>query len=107
MLNAKTTIVRPAVAEDLPGIIEIAEQSGAAAQWKAGEYERILLAGPFPSTRIVLVIGEDGVSEMVHGFLVAKEVAGEWEIENLAVRESVRRRGLGVHLLREFLQLVH
>jgi ribosomal-protein-alanine N-acetyltransferase len=107
MLTAKNTIVRPAVAEDLPGIIEIAQQSAAAAQWNAGEYERMLLAGPFPSTCIVLVIGEDGVSRMIYGFLVAKEVAGEWEIENLAVRESARRRGLGVHLLHEFLRLVH
>ena len=98
-------IIRPALSTDLPRIVEIARQSAAAAQWNAGEYAR-MLADPSASMRVVLVIGEEVPSRMVHGFLVAKDLAGEWEIENIAVHESARRRGLGLRLLRAFLELV-
>jgi ribosomal-protein-alanine N-acetyltransferase len=36
---------------------------------------------------------------------VAHAVAGEWEIENIAVAGPARRRGLGTRLLGEFLKL--
>src|SRR5205807_362609 len=98
-------IIRPAIPDDLPLILEIAQQSATAAQWTSVEYARMLTNSSL-SARLVLVIGEEGTSRMVHGFLVAKEIAGEWEIENLAVHESQRRRGLGLRLLREFLEQV-
>ena len=97
-------IIRPALPTDLPRIVEIAQQSAAAAQWNSGEYAW-MLADPAASMRVVLVIEEE-TSWMVHGFLVAKDAAGEWEIENFAVHESARRRGLGLRLLRAFLELV-
>jgi ribosomal-protein-alanine N-acetyltransferase len=100
--NTKSIIVRQAVAEDLSRIIEIAQQAESAAQWSRGEYEKMLWDG----ARIVLVIQEDGKDHRVHGFLAAHDVSGEWEIENLAICESARRRGLGLHLLDEFLKLV-
>lgn len=33
------------------------------------------------------------------GFLVAQHVAGEWELENLVVALTMRRKGVGTHLL--------
>jgi ribosomal-protein-alanine N-acetyltransferase len=107
MLTAKNTTIRSAVPEDLPRILEIERQSSGAAQWKADEYERMLSRGPSLSAHVVLVAEEEGAVRAIHGFLAAKEVAGEWEIENLAVRETARRRGVGLRLLHEFLQLVH
>ncbi len=50
-----------------------------------------------------MVIEEDAV---VCGFLVARAVGNEWEIENLAVAGTARRRGLGTRLLGEFLTRV-
>src|SRR5437016_5572162 len=100
-LNAKNMIVRRAVAEDLPRIIEIAQQSASAAQWTDGAYEQMLSL----SDRVVLVI-EGDPRDRVYGFLAAHEVLGEWEIENLAICESARRRGLGLLLLHEFLRIV-
>jgi len=47
-----------------------------------------------------LVIEE---SNIIQGFLVAHEVAAEWEIENVAIAGAARRRGLGTRLLGEFL----
>ena len=57
------------------------------------------------SDRVVLVI-ESNPGARVCGFLAAHEVLGEWEIENLAIGELDRRRGLGLLLLHEFLRLV-
>ncbi len=40
------------------------------------------------------------------GFLVARPLDDEWEIENIAVNGPARRRGLGTRLLGEFMTLV-
>jgi ribosomal-protein-alanine N-acetyltransferase len=71
-----------------------------ASHWSAEQYE-----AAFSSTgakRIALVIDEEGV---VKGFLVARAVEHQWEIENIAVAGPARRRGLGTRLLSEFLDL--
>jgi ribosomal-protein-alanine acetyltransferase len=92
------TFVRPAVPEDINPIIEIARHSATAGQWNPKEYEKLFA----DALRVTLVIGEKG---KVAGFIVARAIADEWEIENVAVTETARRRGLGSHLLGEFLDL--
>jgi ribosomal-protein-alanine N-acetyltransferase len=42
----------------------------------------------------------------LQGFLVARSLGKEWEIENIAVAGPARRRGLGTRLLGEFLDQV-
>ena len=42
----------------------------------------------------------------VQGFLIAKVIAAEWELENIAIAGTARRRGLGTRLLGEFLDHV-
>ena len=71
-----------------------------ASHWSKEQYER-LFSGNVP-TRVARVIEEDGV---VDGFLVARAVGNEWEIENIAIAGPARRRGLGSRLLGEFLDL--
>lgn len=93
--------VRPGVASDLPRVMQIARQSATAAQWRREDYEK-----RFASKRVtsaLLVIEEDG---QVMGFIVGHAAAGQWEIENVAIAGPARRRGLGSHLLGEFLNLV-
>ncbi len=75
-------------------------QASTAAHWTQVEYERIFNLGQTPR---VALVAED-VGEIV-GFLVARALGPEWEIENIAVAEVVRRRGLGITLISEFLQL--
>jgi ribosomal-protein-alanine N-acetyltransferase len=41
----------------------------------------------------------------VQGFIVGRAIGEEWEIENIAVAEPIRSRGLGTRLLGEFLDL--
>ena len=90
--------VREAVAADLPRMMEIGRHAVTAAQWSVRHYEKALSSG-----RLTLVIEEAG---QVKGFLVAISQAGECEIENIAVIGEARRRGLGSHLMGEFLHQI-
>lgn len=91
--------VREAKVDDLPRMMELAKRAATAAQWSESAYGQ-LFAGGCNTVRLVLVVEDDGA---VAGFLAARESAGEWEIENLAVSGAARRRGLGSRLVGEFL----
>jgi [ribosomal protein S18]-alanine N-acetyltransferase len=94
--------VRQARREDVPSMMEIAAHAATAALWENGAYAEFF--SPEQLKRLLLVIQEN--SE-VAGFLAARQVAAdEWEIENVAIRGSARRRGLGSRLLGEFLDQV-
>jgi ribosomal-protein-alanine N-acetyltransferase len=100
--------VRAAVLADLPKMKEIAAHSPMAAQWSPKEYEK-LFADEYPQNRRALVIERAGG---VVGFIVGRQITepkagGEWEIENIVITVPAQRGGLGSHLLREFLKLVH
>jgi len=94
--------LRPAAPGDLTRLIQIAAHSATAAQWNRLEYQK-LFAPDLLQNHTALVIEEGG--EVV-GFMVARQLGTEWEIENIAVTGSARRRGLGTRLLGEFLDLV-
>jgi ribosomal-protein-alanine acetyltransferase len=92
-------LVRPAILADIPALIELASHAVTAAHWSPEQYHQVL-ADP---SRRALVIEESGC---VRGFLIARHIATEWEIENVAVAGPARRRGLGTRLLGEFLAQV-
>lgn len=95
--------VRPARSEDVARLMEIAGRSATASQWMELHYTS-RFAEDAAGSMVTLLIEEDG---LVAGFLAARQIAGaEWEIENVAVSGPARRRGLGSHLLGEFLNLV-
>ena len=84
-----------------------------AAHWSLEQYTRLLETGANDSSRrLVLVIepvpghnstsGEEGKSAIV-GFLVARGLGAEWELENLVVEAAARRRGIGTKLLAELI----
>ena len=75
------------------------KDADAAAHWPQAQYEQIFLRAEHPS-RLALVIEEDAA---VQGFLVARQIDAEFEIENVAVAGSVLRRGLGTRLVGELL----
>jgi [ribosomal protein S18]-alanine N-acetyltransferase len=89
--------VRHAVAADVPRMMEIARHAVTAAQWGPRHYEEA-----FSSGRLALVIEDD----QVMGFIIGRALADVWEIENIAVTGDARRRGLGSHLLGEFLHQI-
>jgi ribosomal-protein-alanine N-acetyltransferase len=97
--------VRPARREDVSRLMEIASHSSTAAHWNEKDYAKLFAPGAPPGL-VGLVIQEN---DQVMGFLVGRQIAPddpEWEIENVAVSGPARRRGLGSHLLGEFLRLV-
>ncbi len=90
--------VRPAIPADIPAMMRLVHHSATAAHWSREQYDRVFGGG---SPRRVAWVIEEVVG--MQGFLVAHQVADEWEIENIAVAGAARRRGLGTRLLGQFL----
>jgi ribosomal-protein-alanine N-acetyltransferase len=81
-------------------MMTLEQNAATAAHWPKGQYEAAF-SRDVPS-RVVLVLEEEAA---VLGFVAGRVVGEEWEIENIAVAEHARRRGLGTRLLGEFLDL--
>ena len=92
--------IRPATLADLPALMAIERKADTAAHWSQAKY-REMFSGSAPK-RLALV-AEDG--HLIQGFLVARAIADEWEIENVVVAPAARRNGLGTALIEECLRL--
>src|SRR2546423_11547898 len=84
---------------DLIEVVEIEEQSRLSKWGWAAYYAE--LQGP---NRDLMLIAKPTRLSMVQyspvvGYIVARETAGELHINNVAVREEYRRRGIGAALL--------
>jgi [ribosomal protein S18]-alanine N-acetyltransferase len=87
---------------DLLEVVEIEEQSGLSrwgwaayyAELQGGNRDLMLIARPVQSTT---------ESAPIMGYVVARETAGELHINNFAVRDIYRRRGIGRTLLERVL----
>jgi ribosomal-protein-alanine acetyltransferase len=86
---------RPIEDRDVEFILKIQLASPEIAQWTARDYTRVAageMAGWVAEEKAIVV-----------GFLVARRVANDLEILNLAVRPDARRCGIGAALLDEAL----
>lgn len=83
-------ILRSATLRNLPAMIAIEQRVPTAAHWTAGQYERRLENG------FVWVAEHEGE---ICGFVCAKVVAGEWEIENIVVAPEFQRQGVADELM--------
>lgn len=90
-----TACIRAATVEDVPEIVAIERVTASAAHWSASLYETRAREGH------LLVAERDGT---ICGFLCAQVVAGEWEIENIVVSESARRRAIASDMLSALLE---
>ena len=86
--------------EDLPSLLEIERASSAAAHWRKREYQNLLASDSTP-LRKAFVAEKDGHTV---GFVIAKAVANDWEIENVIVRAGSQRQGIGERLLSHMIQ---
>lgn len=91
--------VRPATVADIPTLMAIEKQSPSAAHWDEVQYRAAVRPAGGPQ-RVTLVAEEDAV----RGFIVARVLGEEWEIENVVVANSVQRRGWGQRLVEELLR---
>lgn len=100
--------VRSATAADLPCLIELERRCATAAHWTEQQYQTALLGDG--TGRIALIIDCDREAQQhaepppgILAFLIARPVGLEWELENIVVQPSARRKGLGATLLAELL----
>lgn len=88
--------IRSATIDDIPAMIAMERASPEASHWSLTTYQEIF-SGPIP--RVALVSEDNNVA----GFLVARTLPDEWEIENIVVAHDHRRHGSGSLLLEELL----
>lgn len=106
--------IRRATNADVPAMMKVEIQSPGAGHWSRRQYERLFTKTPTPAEaeRVVWVVeneseqrsgkGQDENCEVL-AFLVAHRIDADWELENLVVAQSVRKRGIGTLLLEELI----
>ena len=90
--------IRPATSADLSAMMALETHAATAAHWPVEQYETLFRASS--ADRVALLIEEES---HVQGFVIARVVGEEWEIENMAIAGPARRRGLGTRLFGELL----
>jgi ribosomal-protein-alanine acetyltransferase len=91
--------IRPATPDDIPQVISLEQSTPAAAHWIEEQYSEMLREGG--PQRLLLIAEEENT---LLGFLVARRIESEWEIENIAVITERQRSGLGSALVGQVLQ---
>jgi ribosomal-protein-alanine acetyltransferase len=94
---ARSPVIRPATLADVPALMALEKHAATAAHWSAEQYQAMFSSTP---PRVALITETEN---SIHGFLIARAVGREWELENLAIASHARRRGLATQLLGEFL----
>jgi [ribosomal protein S18]-alanine N-acetyltransferase len=121
--NPTPVNIRAAIPEDIPHIIEIERSSHTAAHWSEEQYRLAIDSARDGLERMVLVAEIDGSliaefkvktpdasrekregRDILAGFLAARHVEGEWELENIVVGPELRGRGIGTQLIEALLE---
>jgi ribosomal-protein-alanine N-acetyltransferase len=90
-----TPAIRSATLADVPAILAIEHEAASAAHWPAVEYEKLVATG-------VVLAAEQGGG--LCGFVCAKALAGEWEIENVVVATESLRQGIADRLMQALIE---
>lgn len=107
--------VRPATVADVPAMMDLERQSPAAGHWSRNQYQALVAAGNEKSERVAWVVEDDeagqperipSASPGILAFLIAHRVDATWELENIVVAATARRRGIGQRLLGELIEQV-
>jgi ribosomal-protein-alanine N-acetyltransferase len=97
--------IRPPAAGDVPAMVAIERACPTSAHWTDEQYGR-LFTGLRAASTLALVAeattDAHGGSALL-GFLIARHLAPEWELENLVVAPTARRMGVGKRLLESLL----
>lgn len=99
-------LVRPMTAADAAFAASLTARTPEASAWSAADYANLLGShGPAAGFGLVAeaAAATDGQARPV-GFLVARVVADEAEILNVAVEPDARRRGVGAELIESAIQ---
>ena len=88
---------------DLLEVVEIEESSGLS-RWGWAAYYAELQSVNRGLMLVARNTHENSSGSQLAGYIVARETAGELHINNVAVRATYRRRGLGSTLIKQVLQ---
>ena len=66
------------------------------------QYESLFVSGDSALSRIALV-AERQEDPAIRGFLIARHVGSEWELENIVVAPEMQGKGMGTQLLNELI----
>lgn len=100
--------VRPATAGDIPALLDLERQCPTVAHWSQQQYEDLFPTAVARSRRVVLVVDETAdrspnnskpAEFCLLGFLIAHHISPDWELENIVIAPTSRRKGLATHLL--------
>ena len=106
-------------AADIPAMIELERRCKTATHWSEAQYRAAVAGGANASPSRLVLIAEDEPDSLAEGrsqdkptqdkppliaFLVARHIGVEWELENIVVDPTSRRKGVGTHLLAELLK---
>ena len=84
-------------------MMRLAKSSEGAAQWSEQQYRSLFLAND-AATSILTLIAQFPETSSIVGFLIARHVAPEWELENVVVAQETRGKGIGTRLGQELLR---
>jgi ribosomal-protein-alanine N-acetyltransferase len=90
-------------------MMALQRESPTAADWSQPQYEALFVnASRGPHSERWAWMAEDGEEDdgqalPLLGFLVAQRIDSEWELENIVVAQTARRRGVGTRLLKELI----
>ena len=90
--------VRKAAVQDVAEMILLERQCPTTAHWTEQQYLDLFTPRDESPARVALVAEKAGASALA-GFLVARHVPPEWELDNIVVAPTVRRMGIGRQLM--------
>lgn len=107
--------IRKATADDIRSMMDLAAESATAAHWTEQQYRDLF--SPAVGMHRVAIVAEAAPESSSHpeatdraeylpGFLIARFVAHECELENIVVAPSAQRKGTGGKLLNTLLRAV-
>jgi ribosomal-protein-alanine acetyltransferase len=95
--------IRAATINDVPPILSLEQSVPSAAHWSADHYLSRIQSQPQSACLLVAESRGSASKFELSGFLCARIVVGEWEIENVVVHPSLRRQGIGAQLMRSLI----
>lgn len=88
-------LIRPMAVSDLDRVLEIAQRLREAPQWPPAAYLAAIQPGAVPQR---IGLAAEGPAGGLLGFAIARVLAGEAELETIAVAPEAQRQGVGRQL---------
>jgi len=94
--------IRHATVRDIGEMLRLERSSSGAAHWSESQYQ-LLIEAKHADVSTLALVAECEANPAVVGFLLARHLAPEWELENIVVAQEARGKGIGTRLMQELL----